>query len=154
MGAGAKPFSPERGLGRGRRRRGALASVLVVLIAVFVATLVVAPGASAERSVVGIVDLEAPPFPDRGPSFTRVGHFAVRSTAAPADAGDLYATGERHVCDQCTLTDGGFAVQYSPAGQVMRLWGPDVVQSGSPGNADETQAVWVKASAGSFTCVL
>jgi hypothetical protein len=151
MRVGAKPFSPERGRGRGKGRRGIVASVLVALIAVFAVSLVLAPGAGAERSVLGFIEPERPPFPDKGPSQTTVRGFRVRDSAAAADTGDLYVAGNRHTCDQCTSTDGGFVEQLSPSGQVLRLWGPDVVGAGGPDNANETQAVRVSAGSGSFT---
>ncbi len=145
----SKAFLAGQGSGRGSRRGGAVASVLALAA---LALLVLASAAGAERSVLSQFD--APDvFPvlvgTRGTDFESPA--IADSGGAWPEAGDLYLGG-RH-CDlgtSCTQLIGSFVEQLSPSGALKRLWGADIVKSG-PGQADETQAVRVSATAGSFT---
>ncbi len=118
---------------------------------------VFAPAASAERSVLGGFQLESA-FAPNGSLLLFTG------TPIPLDpngglptAGDLYAPGS-HSCGlgcagifgASNSFSGAFGRQFSADGAHKRLWGSDAVFAG-PGDADETQAVRVSASAGTFT---
>jgi hypothetical protein len=78
------------------------------------------------------------------------------NSVSPAPGGELSAP-EGIAINQSTgnvyVHNAGFLRidVFSASGIFLRTFGQDVVEAGKPGNADETQAVTVKATAGQFT---
>jgi hypothetical protein len=130
---------------RQRSARGRLRSrwLLVLSAAVFIA-LAVAATTQASNGIVGYFELggEFEGSLGRG-STAAVGDIDVNANGTGgASPGDVYAA-------SITNEFGGSVRQLSASDDFIRIWGPDTVKSG-PGQANETQAIGVDATGGSF----
>jgi hypothetical protein len=129
---------------------------LVIAAAIAISLLFVSP-ASAERGIVGTYQFERESCANKPEEVTcnnEPGDLADASSAAVnANGAGGGAPGELTVTEESQFfsTHSGPRVQqFDSSGDFLRLWGRGVVASG-PNNADETQAVMVAASSGSFT---
>jgi hypothetical protein len=116
-----------------------------------------APAASAERSVLGNFELKSPFAPNGSLLIFNGTPVPLNASSGLPTAGDLYASGSTSCGLGCagifgaTVSfAGGFGRELAPDGSHKLLWGSDTVFTG-PDDADETQAVRVSATAGTFT---
>lgn len=140
------------------RVRGAGSLGLLALLGALIMALVLAPGASAERSVLGGFSLTSP-FPPNSSAtgtVTGVSPLPLDPNSGLPTAGDLYSSGSITCGTGCDVQtggtsfyQGGYVRELSPQAEHKRVWGSNVVETG-PGNADETQAIRVSATAGTF----
>jgi hypothetical protein len=153
----AAPVPAGSGARSGRSRRRA-ARWLPIFAATVLGALAIASVAGANLGIVGYLAFtkDSTTLVDDAPGeVEEPGGIAVNASGAGgASAGDAYllddADGRNELKGVFTPPATGRVSQVSPSGEVLRIWGEDVVERG-PGQSDETQTATVDATGGTFT---
>ena len=135
-------------------RKGRFAHRVLMAMFACALALTIAPAADASYGIIGQYGFTRPFYEavDAPGEFINLDSVGVNSAGTGgANPGEIYIqdAGGTTCCGGHGPW-GGRVQQFSVGGSFRRLWGLDVVAAG-PGNADETQALRIVATGGSFT---